>query len=79
MIGAHTVIAENHTAVNAQYPIFNRSKRQEKKPLPVTAHYKHQILLDPERGQRHFPRITTLNKVSEATLGDRDLGILEHS
>ena len=80
MIGARTVIVEIPTAVKARQPIFNRSKRsQEKKPLPVAAHCEYQMLLDPERGQRHFPRTTTLSNDSEVTPGDDDWGVLEHS
>lgn len=37
------------------------------------------MLLDQEWGQRRFPRTETLSKASEATLGDEDWGILEHS
>ena len=80
MIGARTVIVDNPTAVKAHQPIFNRSKRsQEKEQLPVAAHCKYQMLLDPERGQQRFPRTTTLSNDSEATPGDEDWGVLEHS
>ena len=72
MIGAPTVIAEIPTAVKAHQPIFNRStSSQEKELLLTTAHCDHQMLLDPERDQRRFPRTVTLSKDSEATPGDK--------
>ena len=61
MIGAHTAIAEDPTAVKARQPIFNRSKRSEEmKFLPLTAHCEYQMLLGPEQGQRLFPYYKTL-------------------